>query len=941
MTPERWSQIKSLFQEAREQEPTRRAAFLARVAADDPSLANEVLGLLAEEPKTRGFLSEPPPLTSAETAPKLSPVTEFRQRFVIERELGRGGMGRVVVARDLKLDRKVAIKFLRAGAHDEHALRRFEQEARAAGSLNHPNIVAVHDVGEQDGEPYIVSELLEGATLRAVLSSGPMVPAEALQLARQLADGLAAAHAKGIVHRDLKPENLLLTDDGRLKILDFGIAKLLVPPEDVAVRTETGTVIGTPAYMSPEQVRGQHTDQRSDIFSFGTILFEMLAGKMAFERGSNVEIGTAVLNDDPPELPQEVPPQLKRIVRRCLEKDPADRFQSAAELGVELYGGSAEAVTAWPRRPSLRRHTLLAASATVFALVVVGIAYQILRSRRAEPPPSFRNAVATRLTDQPGPEVFPSLSPDGKSIVYAARTAGNWDIFLQRVGGKNAINLTADSAEDDNHPAFSPDGEKIAFQSDRNGGGIYLMGATGESVRRLTDFGYHPAWSPDGKEIVFASSWIARPEARQSTSSQLWIATVATGAIRRLEIKDTGDAIQPHWSPHGHRVAYWGVSVVAGARRNIWTVPAIGGDPVAVTDDPAIDWNPVWSPDGRYLYFSSDRGGSMNLWRIPIDEPSGRVRGPPEAITTPSPDSAQISLSRDGRQLVYVQRVATRNLQKISFNGEKTSGEPEWVTQGSKLAVMPEVSPRGDLVSFFTLAPSQEDIFVVAPDGSGLRQLTDDPQRDRAPRWSPDGKQLAFFSSRSGKFEIWIIHQDGSGLRQITFTPGKASAVLPVWSPDGMQLAYTVMNDTAQVIDLRKPWTDQSPQVLPRPGKDEWFTPWSWSADGRRLAGHATPRSGLSAGIFLYSFESRRYEKLADFGLYPVWLKDGRRLLFCYKEKLYTVDTETKKVTEIMRGALSARTGEMLGAASISPDQRTLYFSQGTIEADVWMLKAQ
>ncbi len=225
--------------------------------------------------------------------------------------------------------------------------------------------------------------------------------------------------------------------DTRLKILDFGIAKLLVPPEDVAVRTETGTVIGTPAYMSPEQ------------------------------RGSNVEIGTAVLNDDPPELPQEVPPQLKRIVRRCLKKDPADRFQSAAELGAELYGASADAVTAWPRRPSLRRRTLLAAGATVLALVVVGIAYQILRSRRAEPPPSFQNAVATRLTDQPGPEVFPSLSPDGKSIVYAARAAGNWDIFLQRVGGKNAINLTADSAEDDNHPAFSPDGEKIAFQSAR------------------------------------------------------------------------------------------------------------------------------------------------------------------------------------------------------------------------------------------------------------------------------------------------------------------------------------------------------------------------------------------------------------------------------------------------------------------------------------------
>jgi len=821
---------------------------------------------------------------------------------------------------------------LAPGRHDERHRLRFEQEARAAGALNHPNIVAVYDVAEHAGEPYIVTELLEGQTLRTALADGPLAPAEALDLASQLLEGLAAAHAKGIVHRDVKPENLFLTDSGRLKILDFGIAKLLESQEP-QIHTETGAILGTPRYMSPEQVRGQTADARADVFAFGAVLHEMLSGRAPFDRGTGAETAYAILHDEPPALPSSTPPLTSTIISRCLQKDPAARFADAGEVLQQLRrGGRFE-----QRRP---RRVALAIGVAGLVLAALAIGFQLLRDRAASSSPSFQNAVATRLTDQPGPEVFPSLSPDGKSIVYAARTANNWDIFLQRVGGKNAINLTADSPADDNHPAFSPDGEKIAFQSDRNGGGIYIMGATGESVRRLTNFGYHPAWSPDGKEIVFASSWAARPEARQS-SSELWIATVATGAIRRLEIKGGGDAIQPHWSPHGHRIAYWGLAMAAGGQRDIWTVPATGGDPVAVTEDPAIDWNPVWSPDGRYLYFSSDRGGSMNLWRVPIDEQSGHLLGPLEAITTPSPDSAQISLSRDGRRLVYVQRVATRNLQRISFDGEKTSGEPEWVTQGSKLAVMPEVSPQGNLVSFFTLGPSQEDIFVVAPDGSGLRQLTDDPQRDRAPRWSPDGKQLAFFSSRSGKFEIWTINQDGSGLRQITFTPGKAGAVAPVWSPDGTRLAYTIVNDTAQVIDLRKPWTDQSPQVLPRPGKDVWFSAWSWSADGRRLAGHAVPSSGLSAGIFLYSFESNGYEKIADFGFYPVWLKDGRRILFCFKEKLYIVDTGTKKVSEIMRAALSARTGEMLGAASISPDQRTLYFSQGTIEADVWMLRAQ
>jgi Tol biopolymer transport system component len=686
--------------------------------------------------------------------------------------------------------------------------------------------------------------------------------------------------------------------------------------------------------MSPEQIRGQSADARSDVFAFGAVLHEMLSGRAPFDRGAGPETAYAIVHDNPSPLPSGTPKLAMDIVTRCLQKDPAARFADGGELLQEFR----RAVPFDLRIP--HRKLVMGIGGAALAVATLAAGYQVLRSRGAESSPSFQNALATRLTDQPGPEVFPSLSPDGKSFLYAARASDNWDIFLQRVGGTKAINLTADSPDDDNHPAFSPDGQTIAFQSDRNGGGIYVMGATGESVRRVTDFGYHPAWSPDGKEIVFASSWVARPEARQS-SSHLFIVTVATGATRRLQIRGDGDAIQPHWSPHGHRIAYWGVSVAAGAQRDIWTVPASGGDPVAVTNDPAIDWNPVWSPDGRYLYFSSDRGGSMNLWRVRIDEQSGRALGPPEAITTPSPDSAQISLSRDGRQLVYVERVATRNVQRISFDGEKTSGEPEWVTQGTKLAVMPDVSPRGDQISFFTLAPSQEDIFVVAPDGSGLRQLTDDPQRDRAPRWSPDGKQIAFFSSRSGKFEIWTIHQDGSGLRQITSTPGKGSAALPVWSPDGTHLAYSIMNDTTQVIDVRKAWSEQAPEALPRLGKDEWFSAWGWSPDGKRLAGHGVPRSGLSAGIFVYSFEAKSYEKVVDFGLYPIWLKDGRRLLFCFKEKLYVVDTETRKVTEIMRGALSARTGEMLGAASISPDQRTLYFSQGTIEADVWMLKAQ
>src|SRR5215813_9312341 len=265
----------------------------------------------------------------------------LNERYSIENELGRGGMGRIFTGRDIKLGRRVAIKFLAKGIHDEDELRRFEQEARAAGSLNHPNVLTVHDIGIHEGNPYIVSELLEGGTLRERLQEKPLASDTANNYFAQLADGLAAAHERGIIHRDLKPENLFITNDGRLKILDFGIAKLLGPGNEsfageAPAQTQTGAIVGTMGYMSPEQVRGQPADRRSDIFSAGAILYEMLSGKRAFKSGSLVETAYAILNDDPPELPEQVPVDLQEVVWRCLEKDPEERLQSARELASQL-----------------------------------------------------------------------------------------------------------------------------------------------------------------------------------------------------------------------------------------------------------------------------------------------------------------------------------------------------------------------------------------------------------------------------------------------------------------------------------------------------------------------------------------------------------------------------------------------------------------------------
>jgi Tol biopolymer transport system component len=548
-------------------------------------------------------------------------------------------------------------------------------------------------------------------------------------------------------------------------------------------------------------------------------------------------------------------------------------------------------------------------------------------------------AAFTQLTDQPGEELFPSLSPDGKSFIYASYASGNWDIYLQRVGGQKPINLTKDSPAHDTQPAFSPDGEQIAFRSERDGGGIFIMGATGESVRRLTDFGHNPAWSPDGKHIICATDSVAGPEGRYE-GSQLWSITVATS---QKQLIPTGDAVQPSWSPQGDRIAYWGIH--KGGQRDLWTVPANGGPPIQVTDDAFVDWNPVWSPDGQYLYFASNRGGSMNLWRLPIEERTGEVQGPPESVTTPSPYSQHLSFSRDGQRLAYVQEVNRANIQQVGFDPstETIIGQPTWITQGSRPAENPDWSPDGEWIVFAMREP-QEDLFVIRRDGTGLRQLTNDVHKDRVPRWSPDGKQITFYSDRSGRYQVWVVSSDGSGLRQL-MNIANANVYNPMWSPDGTHLVFGALMDVSKplskgfneamasaryaLMDVSKPWDQQTLDTLPPFGDPPLpFTPFSWSADGKTLAGQTR-----TSGIAVFSLESRRYHKLTDFGGSPRWLSDSRRLMFLYQGKLYLLDTRAKKSREILSPA-----SQPVGRFSISLDNRLICYDVSTSESDVWLM---
>jgi Tol biopolymer transport system component len=962
MTDERWPRIRQLFEAVVDRPPEERAEFLAAATPGDDGLRREVEALVAADSAAAGLSERWPAASDSALAALRGAVDGMRSddppspgltaghrvgNYDVIALIGTGGMGEVYRAHDARLGRDVAVKILpRAFTTDPDRLARFAREARVLASLNHPHIGGIYGVEEIGEAPALVLELVDGPTLAERIGAGRLPVHEALDIARQIADALAAAHDKGIVHRDLKPANVKLTSSGVVKVLDFGLAKASegdagagVLAQSPVITVTAGIILGTAAYMSPEQARGKPVDKRSDNWAFGCVLYEMLTGRKAFEGDTVSDTTAAILTREPNwrALPAATPGSVRRVLRRCLEKDVNRRWRDIGDAGVEMEDAIARRRRlVWPRvfegvRPA---GALVLVSALAGATVLAALFWRRppAGSAAREPmQPSF-----TQITSQSGLEWFPTLSPDGKWVAYGGDGSDGRDIFLQSTTGQTPINLTPDSSDDDDQPAFSPDGERIAFRSSRDGGGIFVMGRTGEAVRRLTRDGFKPAWSPDGKEIAFTTENADLDPQNTLGLSALRVVNVTSGSQRQV---GNVDAVLPSWSPHGQRIAYTTRGAIAGSTRlDVWTVDPAGKNPIAVTTDGAPNWNPVWAPDGSQLYFVSGRGGPINLWRVPIDEPSGKTLGPPEPVTTPAPFVAHIAISADGHRIAYSSILRSRNLQKLRIDPATgvPSGEPIWITTGSRLWANPDPSPDGKWVVFYSSLQPEGDLYVVRSDGTGLRQLTSGAEAiDRMARWSPDGAWIAFHSIRGKDQYLWKIRVDGSDLQQLS---PLADAIYPAWSPDGSRIAVLMgagighSENNVYIFDPSRPWNAQTPEVIAPPAESpDEFVVNAWSPDGASLAGQA----GLAAhGIFTYSLRTKTFDRLTDFGGYPVWLRDSRHLMFVNGgHDFYVLDTRSKKA-----GKVFSAPRDIIGPPQLTRDGREAYFSRRVTEGDIWLL---
>jgi serine/threonine protein kinase/WD40 repeat protein len=857
MNPERWQKIERLFHEALACEPADRTAFLAEACGADASLRQAIDSLLAHHEQSESFIelpafAEPGALDGEERESWLGRTIGHYQ--IIE-ALGEGGMGEVYLAQDEKLGRKVALKFLPSFyTKDRDRLRRFTQEARAVSALNHPNIITIYEVGETNDHQFIATEFIEGETLRERLSRAPMKLGEALDVSIQVASALAAAHVVGIVHRDIKPDNIMLRRDEIVKVLDFGLAKLSEPPAAVdtqagtkpLVRTDAGTVMGTVNYMSPEQARGLAVDARTDIWSLGVVLYEMVAGKSPFTGETATDTLSMILNREPPSLllySADLPAEIERIVEKALSKGREERYQSAKDLLIDLrrlkkrLEVEAELERAVPRdefgAPSqgrllsdsrslppevstsnagptssadvlmseIKRHkTGIIVALTGLALIFAFGLFRLYKfvvqkpSDRAATQTAKSTAPVIRRLTASGTIERAAISPDGKSVVYVEKDGTQQSLWMSLIAENSKTPIVAPADVNYDSPTFSPDGIDVYYSvHDKNNpnGVLYRVPMFGGARKKtLVNIAGPIAFSPDGSHFVFY-----RNDQSSSGEDQLMIADANGTVQRKLAARkaDTWFASRPAWSPDGRVIACPAGSYSGGRHMSVVAVEVETGEQKEFTTQRWSDVAGVaWLSDGSGLVIRATDQGSIfhQIWQLSY--PHGEAR---KVITDLNDYYSGPSLTADSKAFVAVMADWTSNIW-IAPNGDVSRAQQ--ITLGKLEGGAPLVdsesteaglawTPDGRIV-YPSLASGNLNIWIMNRDGTEPKRLTANPSTDSMPAVSPDGRYIVFVSDWAGFPSLWRMDLDGGNLKQLT---EKEEDLDPQISPDSHWIVFS------------------------------------------------------------------------------------------------------------------------------------------------------
>jgi eukaryotic-like serine/threonine-protein kinase len=868
--------------------------------------------------------------------------------YRIASKIGEGAMGVVYEAHDTRLPRSVALKVLPADKlADATRKQRFVQEAKAASALNHPNIVTIHDIGSADGVDFIVMEHVVGKTLEQLIPPNGMAPSLVTGYGVQIADALSKAHAVGIVHRDLKPSNIMVTNEGRIKILDFGIAKLLYTPaspfadvETTLALTDQGIVVGTTPYMSPEQAEGNQVDPRSDIFSFGSILYELVSGRRLFAGKSRLDVLAKIRNEDPTPpsaIVASISPDLEKVILRCLRKDPARRYQTMADLKVALEDVESQpsTVVSTAKKPtSILSTPFRVAAAALAVLLVAGYAAWLIWRT----PQMVEPLRAVALTTFPGQELYPSISPDGKQVAFSwnGPKQDNFDIYIQIIGSGAPLQLTT-HPERDYNAAWSPDGRWIAFlranpQSSRSE--LRIVPPLRGPERKLGDIRMNEsitlpvflAWCPDSTCVVVTDS------PSDGGPDALFLLSLETGEKRQLTAPEppaVGDN-QPAFSPNGRWLVF---------RRNI--TGGLTGELQAISFGErftprqqsirltvaALDGNyPTWTPDSEAVIFSARE----RLWKIAVPGPSQ-----PQPLPFVGEDGimATFSAVRNGSptRLVYVRRFVDTNIWRVDTqdaNGTLRSS-PLVAISSTRQDSNPQFSPDAMRVAFVSNRSGDAEIWIADVDGANAFQLTAmGAPATGTPRWSPDGQQIVFNSNLEGHWVVYVVPASGGRPRRLT--SGPASDGVPSFSHDG-QWIYFSSNRTGQFQIWKVPAAGgNAVQVTHNIGYVAFESP-----DGMHV--YYTQTLAEPSALWRVPVAGGQPAKVVDGVVWRNFVVLERGIYYIDREssttRLQFFDFATERVTTAAAGLGDVRYG-----LTASPDGRTVLYTRVDSTTDDLML---